>query len=79
VDYSFKLKVTNSTIADYKVELIVAGTCILVMVGIALALAIRHHLVHQSYRELVEEESRENIELGAKAEVQKGRLEERVE
>lgn len=45
----------------------------LLMAAIGLALAIRHHLVHKSYRELVEEESRENIELGPKVEMQKDR------
>lgn len=69
------LKVVNSVFEDYKLEFIVAGGWMLLMAAIGLALAIRHHLVHKSYRELVEEESREQIEIVPKVELQKQREE----
>lgn len=79
MDYPFTIKIEDSAFDDYKIEIIVVLGWIVLSGIIALAMVIRHRMVHKTYKELVEEESRENIEFVPKVEMQKRREEEVVE
>ena len=62
VRYPFVLEVQNSALANYRTEGLIILVWSVIMVILAIVYAVSHCIAHSNYRELVEEESRDNLE-----------------